>query len=668
MPAIEDEDIADGNMMDEAGYEGIYRYGNGKNGIYYKISPISLAVFFFLAIFVVAEGLLLFFRVSLYVPDAFLSLVPYGSVLFIPGIDEMMSRQIVMLISSVLVLADAGLHVFDTRRNLKVSFGITSAMLLGLGVNIGLQTPAFAGYDLLYYCVFTAVCIAFVVDFYCILEYPEDMELALKGEDAIVQALAGEKESEIEEVKIKEEELASEEEQLKMKNEEISGIQTELADKLSELEEETELLKTKEEELEAMQAKLEERLEALSEEEEIMKMKEQELAEAKAKLEEMRAELEEEEEILKSKGEELENVMMEKFEERMKELEEEEERLKMKEQEIEETIKQQIESKLAEVEEEEERLKMKAEELEKEKVALQEEMEKLKVKSDELSALESKLRAIDLHISKELERLCEIQRLLDEREREYSENYLRMVLNVLPKVRRLADRAEYVYSVLEEKGCEVAKEKMSMISGPVVVSSEDKDISGHIIDVDMLDVGVSSSKKVEGLLAGVLANKASELRKELGGEKITLLPDEDKIYKEGSARDELIGFKRDVEDVKSALVGELEEEKWRKYEEDMRKREKNMIIAESAALDEDSILIYDAITSASVSMLENTSERARRIVDMLEKDRLYAPRIEKFIELAAERACSICYSSYPAECEWCPNCGVKIVRSGERAW
>ncbi len=659
---IEDKEdgIADGN--EGMNYEEEYAYSNGhKNGMYYRISPISLAVFFFLAIFIVAEWVLLYSSFSLLIPDVMVSLVPYTFLLVIPGMSEVMSRLLMMVISSALILANAGLHLYDSKRNLKASFGITFAMIAGLGLNIGLESPAFVGYDMLYYAVFAAVGIAFVIDFICILEYPENMDLALEGEQAVVHALKEEKELAMEEVKMKEEELSSEEEQLKLKGDELSGIQTELSDQLAELEEETELLKTKEEEVDAMQAKLEERLAALSEEEEVIKLHEQELAETKAKLEEMRAELEEEEEIMKAKGEELESVMMEKFEDRMKELEEEEERLKMKEQEIEETIKHQLESKLADVEAEEEQLKLKSDELEKEKAAVHEEMDKLRAKSDELSALEAKLRNIDLLISKELARLEELQTTLSEKESELSEDYLRMIATVLPKVRRLADRAEYVASVLDEKSCALTKEKLELIrvSEFPTVTIDVPDM--HVIDIAALEL---PSKRPEGALAGVLAGKAAELNRKLEGDKISVMPDEDSIYKEGSVRDELICFKKDVEDVRLALTCELEEDKWRKLEEALRNREKNHIILESASLDEDSVTVYGTLASASDSMLDYSSERARRIVEMIENDAMLPARAEKVMHLAPERACSICFATHPAESEWCPHCGVKVIYEG----
>ncbi len=300
---------------------------------YYLLSTITLAFFFFLAIFVITEFVMAFFNVSEVPLSAILYLVPF--------FEQSMSANILFMVT-IVDSADAVLHMFDKKLNLMFSLLPTSIMISGIGVRLYLGPM-----EGIVAALFVILVVMALIDVLCIMYHPEELDIIGRGNLQIFL----EKEAELKErmeqeeemMKTKEEELIQlnqemntleekvheEEEMLRIKEDEIEQVKTEMEETKKELQEEEELLRVKEENMEnTIESRVEERL---MEEEEFLRTKDDELIKLQDELETQRNLYEETKRELMEKEHRIENLKTE-MEERMRREMEEEMMRKLKEE------------------------------------------------------------------------------------------------------------------------------------------------------------------------------------------------------------------------------------------------------------------------------------------------------------------------------------------------
>ncbi len=308
---------------------------------YYAINTGTLIFFAILAIFTLAEFLLLEFNITASAPRVLFS--------FAPILEPVIGRAgaPILFLVALLTGIDAALHYWDRKRNLWISLLVTGIMIFGLALAFATATDGDA-LTLLLTMGFMMFILA--LDYISIMKYPavleepgrDNLEEYLLKEEEIEALLQEEeeklslKEQQIEELQqqidMMGDQLAEEEEKLRMKDEELARIQAEIQMKEQELLAEEEEIRMKEQELSTViEQELKRRMEdQLMEEEERLRMKEEELIRARNELEIQRKLHEEAREKLRMKEQEL-NTLRSELEKQIRERLEEEEMLKMKE-------------------------------------------------------------------------------------------------------------------------------------------------------------------------------------------------------------------------------------------------------------------------------------------------------------------------------------------------
>lgn len=312
--------------------------GKPKFHTYYKLCLLTLGFFTFLAVFVLVEFFLVLFNISLGAPGALVSLAPSVGGASLP----------LLFVGIILTMIDLGLHFWDSKRNLMLSFIPSCIMLGGLALTFTLGDGGdSADGALQYYLLFALLLLIVVVDAICIMDYPKPLERhGRTGLEPFIKTKEETKET-----------MEALEEEVRLRTEALEDIRQQLDVKTQEFAEEEERLHQKETELKDAKSQLGLKEQELAEESERLKLKEEELSKITTDIEQAKEDwLAEEEEKLKLKEEELMKLRND-FEIKEKLFEESREKLVFKEQEI-VTLRTELEKEIRARLEEEEKIRI----------------------------------------------------------------------------------------------------------------------------------------------------------------------------------------------------------------------------------------------------------------------------------------------------------------------